>query len=246
MLKSFLYFIAVGFSTVVFAQTLTPKVLATAGNYATGGGLSLSQTIGETFNKTLQNGSLILTQGEQQPPSGVIPLPISWMDVYGNLNHNSQAVLNWQVEEISVSYYLIEKNTSAGYVTIGRVYSLGNGDHAYTFTDPDVLNGEASYRVKQVDVDGKYSYSKIINLKTTANYSIVIYPNPAITTVKIIVNNPALKNTVALLYDPNGKKVKEISIVNSQEVDLSTMIPGMYLLQFADQSSFKILKLDKY
>ena len=127
MLKCFSCFIAVGFSTVVFAQTLTPKVLATAGNYATGGGFSLSQTIGETFNKTLQTGSNILTQGEQQPPSGIIPLPVSWMDINGNLNHNTQAVINWHVEESSVSYYLIEKNTSTGYVTIGKMIPWGNG-----------------------------------------------------------------------------------------------------------------------
>ena len=30
------------------------------------------------------------------------------------------------------------------------------GDHEYTFTDPEVLNGEASYRIKQVEVDGKF------------------------------------------------------------------------------------------
>ena len=246
MLKSLSCFIAVGFSTVVFAQTLTPKVFATSGNYATGGGLSLSQTIGEPFNKTLINGAVLLTQGQQQPPSGIIPLPVSWLDVYGNLNHNTQAVINWRVEETSVSFYIVEKNTSGGYITIGKVISQGNGDHDYTFIDPDVLNGEGNYRIKQVAIDGKYSFSKIIYLRTNANYSIVIYPNPVITTVKIIVRNPALKNSVAVLYDPNGKKVKEIIIVNAQEIDLSTMISGMYLLQFADQSSYKILKLDKY
>jgi len=246
MLKIVACCVAVSFSTALFAQSLTPKVLATAGNYATGSGLSLSQTIGETFNKTLQNGSTILTQGEQQPPSGVIPLPVSWMNVSGDLNRNNQAVINWQVEEANVLYYIVEKNTTSGYVVIGKMTSQGNGDHDYVFTDPDVLTGEANYRIKQVEVDGKYSYSKIINLKTTINYSINVYPNPVITTVNIIVNNPALKNTMALLFDPNGKKVKEIWLMNSLEIDLSNMITGMYLLRFADQTSVKIIKLDKY
>ena len=49
------------------AQSLSPKVLATNGGYFTGGGNSLSWTLGETFNTTLQNGNLMLTQGEQQP-----------------------------------------------------------------------------------------------------------------------------------------------------------------------------------
>ena len=49
------------------AQTLSPKATPTAGGYFTGGGNSLSWTMGETVTQTFQNGNLMLTQGEQQP-----------------------------------------------------------------------------------------------------------------------------------------------------------------------------------
>lgn len=49
------------------AQMLSPKVMPTSGGYATGGGNSLSWTMGETFTATLTAGSNMLTQGEQQP-----------------------------------------------------------------------------------------------------------------------------------------------------------------------------------
>lgn len=49
------------------AQTLSPKVMPTSGGYSTGGGNSLSWTMGETFTATLSAGGKILTQGEQQP-----------------------------------------------------------------------------------------------------------------------------------------------------------------------------------
>lgn len=64
-----LYLPILGFliSTVVSAQTLSPNVIASGGGYFTGGGKSLSWTMGETFNKTLQSGNNMLTQGEQQP-----------------------------------------------------------------------------------------------------------------------------------------------------------------------------------
>ncbi len=51
----------------VNSQSLSPHVLATAGGYFAAGGSSLSWTMGETFNTTLQNGGVILTQGQQQP-----------------------------------------------------------------------------------------------------------------------------------------------------------------------------------
>ncbi len=50
-----------------FSQTLSPKVTPSAGGYFTGGGNSLSWTMGETFNTTLQSGNTMLTQGFQQP-----------------------------------------------------------------------------------------------------------------------------------------------------------------------------------
>lgn len=51
----------------VSAQTLSSKVIPSAGGYFTGGGNSLSWTMGETFNTTLQSGNQMLTQGFQQP-----------------------------------------------------------------------------------------------------------------------------------------------------------------------------------
>lgn len=49
------------------AQSLTPTTMCSAGGYSVGGGNSLSWTMGETFNATLQNSNGTLTQGEQQP-----------------------------------------------------------------------------------------------------------------------------------------------------------------------------------
>ena len=54
-------------SHFVSAQTLNPTVIPASGGYSTGGGKSLSWTLGETSYKTLQNGSFLLTQGFQQP-----------------------------------------------------------------------------------------------------------------------------------------------------------------------------------
>lgn len=67
MKKLIIILLVISHWSLVNGQTLSPKVLATSGGYFTGGGNSLSWTLGETFNATLQNGSYMLTQGEQQP-----------------------------------------------------------------------------------------------------------------------------------------------------------------------------------
>lgn len=52
----------------LLAQTLSPQVVATSGAYGTGGGYSLSWTVGEmAATATLSGGGTILTQGFQQP-----------------------------------------------------------------------------------------------------------------------------------------------------------------------------------
>jgi hypothetical protein len=53
--------------TLARAQTLAPQVISSGGNYATGGGYSLSQDFGELAVQTLSAGSNILTQGFEQP-----------------------------------------------------------------------------------------------------------------------------------------------------------------------------------
>lgn len=52
----------------LWAQSLSPQVVASSGSYGTGGGYSLSWTVGEmAATTTLSGGSTILTQGFQQP-----------------------------------------------------------------------------------------------------------------------------------------------------------------------------------
>ena len=69
-------------SQITFAQIeLSPTVIASAGNYAEAGGISLSWTLGEIAVTTLEQGDLILTQGFQQSyllPDGIDLNPIDW------------------------------------------------------------------------------------------------------------------------------------------------------------------------
>ena len=55
-------------SSISFAQTtLERQVIGSAGSYATSGDISVSATVGETATETAISGTLILTQGFQQP-----------------------------------------------------------------------------------------------------------------------------------------------------------------------------------
>ncbi len=70
MKKIFTVVCALAYSTI-HAQSLSPTVIATAGDYSTGTGVSLSWTLGEIATETFNNGGYILTQGFQQPLEGI-------------------------------------------------------------------------------------------------------------------------------------------------------------------------------
>jgi hypothetical protein len=61
------------------AQSISPEVIAAAGDYFSNGTVSISWTLGEIATETIGNGTIILTQGFQQPNYGVVSVP-KWSD----------------------------------------------------------------------------------------------------------------------------------------------------------------------
>ncbi len=53
--------------SIVFTQSLSPTVIASSGEYFSSGGLTVSWTLGELAVETFDAGSVIITQGFQQP-----------------------------------------------------------------------------------------------------------------------------------------------------------------------------------
>lgn len=93
---------SIGFSQVA---SLSPSVIASAGNYSEAGNISLSWTLGEIAVSTLTEGNLILTQGFQQSyldggdTTGIDLNPIDWQIL---------AYPNPVRDELKIQFNLIE------------------------------------------------------------------------------------------------------------------------------------------
>lgn len=62
-----LFTFSLTYSNLLKAQSISPSVIATTGNYSVSGGYSLSSTTGELVVPTFTNSTYVLTQGFQQP-----------------------------------------------------------------------------------------------------------------------------------------------------------------------------------
>jgi gliding motility-associated-like protein len=89
LLRLFVLSYSVLYALNLSAQTITPQVLSTTGNYSTGAGASLSGTVGECITTTLGStpGNLI-TQGFQQPSDVIIVSGEDTIHIYSGITPN--------------------------------------------------------------------------------------------------------------------------------------------------------------
>ena len=153
-------------------------------------------------------------------------LPITLLNFSAKpLGNNVQ--LTWQTtSEINSSYFDIEYSIDGNaFKPIGRVSagvnSAGLSDYSWLHTAP-LLNGVNYYRLKMVDMDGQFTYSTIRVLKMNAGLGkgIIVYPNPVITSIQVVLPEVALNNSRLLLYNMRGELVKSIVADQQQVIQL--------------------------
>ncbi len=109
----------------------------------------------------------------------------------------------------------------------------------YQFTDTKPYSGNTFYRLKQVDINGKSSFSNIILIKgdKVLNLNISdIYPNPVNKILNMIIAAPIDENVNIIITDITGKILKKhnaqvIAGNNNIKLDVNNLASGSYLLK---------------
>ena len=165
------------------------------------------------------------------------PLPVTWLTFTGQLN-NAEVLLNWQTAtEKNNSYYVIERSAdNRQYQSIGeeKAGSSGSSVHDYGFTDTKPLSGVSYYRIKQVDADGKFSYSSVIAIRLNTNGNAVqVYPNPARDMVTIAFKEIQTADTELRLLSMGGQLLQSVQAkgTNIQQLNVTGLANGIYQLQ---------------
>ncbi len=179
-------------------------------------------------------------------------LPISWLYFKG-VTKDKDNILDWATasEQNSKDFKVERSLNGSSFTQIGTVAAAGNSSIAtkYEYKDLNIdkLNAPVMfYRLKQTDINGNFKYSNIVRLtydqKTVINS--IVYPNPTEGVVTITVGDRALIGTEAGLYDENGRLLEIIKITaNSQSVDISKYVNGIYFVRLSNKEVLKIVKL---
>ena len=169
------------------------------------------------------------------------PLPVSWLDVSA-VRENNTHIVSWSTaKEVNAAYYLVERrmeNETEFKVIPGKVPANGNSNtiSKYNLVDLDVDKfGIYIYKVKQVDLDGQFTYSKLVKVSNIGETIIDMYPNPAKSETTIEVVLPVDGEVRIELFDAASKLVKVIRKVSTQQsgntlynVNLVDVAAGVY------------------
>ncbi len=90
-------------------------------------------------------------------------LPVHFTSFNGRVK-DGQSFLTWTTaEEQNNSYFEVQKSTNgSNYTSIGKVTPKGGLTNQYDFTDGSTLSSVNYYRLKQVDLDGRSMFSKVL------------------------------------------------------------------------------------
>ncbi len=148
------------------------------------------------------------------PFSGPIPVELTSFEARVI---NEYIRLDWITEtELNNSGFEVEKSANnKDWNTIGFVsgYGTTTEKHSYSFEDRDLENGKYQYRLKQIDFDGTYKYSKIVEVEFVLPIEFKVeqnYPNPFNPTTTIKFALPIESRVKINIYNSLGQLIETL------------------------------------
>ena len=171
------------------------------------------------------------------PPFTLVPVELTSFTAEANGNSVN---LNWNTAtELNNNVFEIQRNNGSGFVTIGSVKGQGTTTqpHSYSFVDSKLQSGNYSYRLKQVDFNGAFSYSNTVEVSVAPSvFSLEQnYPNPFNPSTKINFNLTVDSKVSLKVYNILGQEVA--NLVNGQisagfhtvDFNAANLASGIYL-----------------
>ncbi len=178
--------------------------------------------------------------------SGSNSLPVTWLSFEGARNEEG-VLLNWKTaKETNNAYFIVERKgqNQSEFQSIEKVTPAKSGSvKSYSYLDQITdIHESITYRIKQVDLDGNFSLSKVVNINAlNMSEDIIVGPNPA--SDYLLIKNFKSNESIELI-DALGK-VYSVKPENDK-IKLNNIPAGFYLLNLTDlngkKQSLRIIK----
>jgi hypothetical protein len=177
-------------------------------------------------------------------------LPAEGLTVLVNLN-GSIATINWStLSEQNTNYFVLERSLdNVNFTATGNnVKAAGNSVSKKEYQQPDNIsslmqNPVIYYRVKLVDIDGKFKYSNVVALRLSQKPGVTVWPNPFHSSITISITTDRETVIDINLIDVNGRTLRNSSqsaskgIVRINIDNLEQLPAGVYLVEIVDRKA---------
>jgi hypothetical protein len=213
-----------------------------------------------TDNSTVSKAFTIVNKIAFSGTDGGSPLPVELVSFTAAVN-GDRVTLQWSTAtEVNNYGFEIERDNrqksigNNAWQKIGFVQGYGNSNSPKEYSFTDLPNGGThfNYRLKQIDTDGKYQYSKIeeVEFGVPIEYELKQnFPNPFNPQTKIAYHLPVDGFVTLKVFDALGREA--VSLVNENkkagsyevELDGSRLASGVYICKMSSANYSSVIKM---
>jgi len=206
------------------------------------------ETNGEFFGNRLDDvgGTLVpfLTQDLSTP------FPVEWLSFEAEQVGTEKVGLVWvTATEQNNAFFGIERSIDGmSFEQIGTVEGMGNSNdpRTYDYLDRNAAADRLYYRLRQVDIDGVFTYSEVreVRLDQTFGLQISLYPNPASETLFLQSTEEVSGSFEIKMLDATGRLIQQVRTETFGQQDLafpvSQLANGVYSLEVRNLETFEV------
>lgn len=162
------------------------------------------------------------------------PMPVTIVS-FKCANEQTGNFLTWQTtsETINKGFEIERSKDAINFENIGFID--GNGDSKankdYSFLDKNPFP-LTYYRLKQIDYDGKFEYSRIIYVKKD-DAKLSFYPNPV--KDQLFVSGLEKEENVTI-HNLEGRLILNQKLLPSQPINTSNFLNGLYIIKVGEET----------
>lgn len=182
---------------------------------------------------------------------GNAALGIQWKE-FNAIRNEQFSELNWITSmEKNSAYFVVERSHTgnlfseiSNHIASKSDQGYSATDLSYQFTDKTPYDGHNYYRIRQVDLDGKTQYSKIVDVYFGSDAKITVYPNPVKEVLQTTIEiNKATQASIEL-SDASGRVVRRIQVAlhagtNRIDVPVQELSNGIYLMKISNDKGIR-------
>ncbi len=174
----------------------------------------------------------------------VAPLPLKLLEFTAAKTPHGKVVLSWKTaDEILFSHFDIERSfDQLNWAKIGTVGASGATGtvQSYQFIDQSPSDQYNYYRLKQIDIDGRFDYSTIRLIRFDKKQSVQVFPTLLKANSHLFISGISPEKAKAELYDSKGNLLLRIRL-DSNSFLLPQLPAGIYYVKIINTDNLTVV-----